>query len=77
MTAGERCDGYSSPSSSDVGVLPFESGKPLGEAFTLFARIDEKKFLEEMEAKRLAALAAAAPIPEPEHEAEIEKMRTL
>ena len=28
-----------------------ESGKPLGEAFTLFARIEEKKFLEEMEEK--------------------------
>ena len=54
---------------SEFGAL--ESGKPLGEAFTLFARIDEKKFLEEMEAKRLAAEAAAAPIPEPEHEAEI------
>ena len=48
-----------------------ESGKPLGEAYTLFARIDEKKFLEEMEAKRLAAEAAAAHAEEPEHEAEI------
>ncbi len=48
-----------------------ESGKPLGEAFTLFARIDEKKFLEEMEAKRAAAEAALKTIPEPEHEAEI------
>ena len=48
-----------------------ESGKPLGEASTLFARIDEKKFLEEMEAKMAAAAAAAAPIEEPEHEAEI------
>ena len=48
-----------------------EAGKPLGEAFTLFARIDEKKFLEEMEAKRAAEEAANAPIPEPEHEAEI------
>ena len=54
---------------SEFGAL--EAAKPLGEAFTLFARIDEKKFLEEMEAKRLAAIAAAAPIPEPEHEAEI------
>ncbi|MBE6644191.1 MAG: methionine--tRNA ligase [Ruminococcaceae bacterium] len=54
---------------SEFGAL--ESGKPLGEAFTLFARIDEKKFLEEMEAKRLAVEAATAPIPEPEHEAEI------
>jgi len=52
-----------------------ESGKPLGEAFTLFARIDEKKFLEEMERARKeaeAALAAQnAPAAEPEHEAEI------
>ena len=54
---------------SEFGAL--EAGKPLGEAFTLFARIDEKAFLAEMEAKRLAAEAAAAPIPEPEHEAEI------
>ena len=54
---------------AEFGAL--EAGKPLGEAFTLFARIDEKKFLEDMEAKRLAIEAAAAPIPEPEHEAEI------
>ena len=54
---------------SEFGGL--EAGKPLGEAFTLFKRIDEKKFLEEMEAKRLAAEAAAAPVEEPEHEAEI------
>jgi len=54
---------------SEFGAL--EAGKPLGEAYTLFARIDEKKFLEEMEAKRLQAEAAAAAIPEPEHEAEI------
>jgi methionyl-tRNA synthetase len=54
---------------SEFGAL--ESEKPLGEAFTLFARIDEKKFLEEMEAKRLAAEAAAAPVEEPPHEAEI------
>ena len=54
---------------SEFGAL--EAGKPLGEAFVLFARIDEKKFLEEMEAKRIAAEALAAPIPEPEHEAEI------
>ena len=54
---------------STFGAL--ESGKPLGEAFTLFARIDEKKFLEDMEEKiRLAAEAAKA-IEEPEHEAEI------
>ena len=48
-----------------------EAGKPLGEASTLFARIDEAKFLSDMEAKRAAAEAAAAPIPEPEHEAEV------
>ena len=48
-----------------------ESGKPLGEAFTLFARIDEKKFLEEMEEKIRLAAEAAKPIEEPEHEAEI------
>ena len=48
-----------------------ESGKPLGEAFTLFARIDEKKFLEEMEAKIQAAIEANKPVEEPKHEAEI------
>ena len=48
-----------------------ESGKPLGEAFTLFARVDEKKFLEEMEAKIAAAIEANKPVEEPEHEAEI------
>ena len=58
---------------SDFGGL--EAGKPLGEAFTLFKRIDEKKFLEEMEEKKLAALKAQeeamAATVEPEHEAEI------
>ena len=54
---------------SSFGAL--EAGKPLGEAFTLFARIDEKKFLEEMEAKIKAAAEAAKPIEEPEHEVEI------
>ncbi len=48
-----------------------EAGKPLGEASTLFARIDEAKFLLDMEAKRAAAEAAAMPVPEPEHEAEV------
>ena len=51
-----------------------ESGRALGEASTLFARIDEKKFLEDMEAKRLAAeaaLAAEAPMEEPAHESEV------
>ena len=53
----------------EFGALECE--KPLGEAFTLFARIDEKKFLEDMEAKRLAAEKENEVIPEPEHEAEI------
>ena len=49
-----------------------ESGKSLGEAFTLFARIDEKAFLEEMEKRRLAALPKEEKaIEEPEHEPEI------
>ncbi len=48
-----------------------KAGEPLGEASTLFLRIDEAKFLSDMEEKRLLAEAAAAPIPEPEHEAEV------
>ena len=47
------------------------SGAPLGEASVLFARIDEKKFLEEMEKKMAEAAAAVAPVEEPPHEAEI------
>ena len=47
------------------------SGAPLGEASVLFARIDEKKFLEEMEKKMAEAAALAAPTEEPPHEAEI------
>ena len=54
---------------SEFGAL--ESGKPLGEAYTLFQRIDEKKFLEEIEAKRKAQLKEEETVPEPEHEAEI------
>ena len=55
---------------SSFGAL--ESGKPLGEAFTLFARIDEAKFLSEIEEKRKAAEQnAPKQIEEPEHEAEI------
>ena len=54
---------------SEFGAL--ESGKPLGEAFTLFARIDENKFLAEMEEKIRLAAEAAKPVEEPEHEAEI------
>ncbi len=48
-----------------------ECEKPLGEAFTLFARIDEKKFLEDMEARRIAAEEALKATEEPPHEAEI------
>ena len=59
--------GYDSARS--FGAL--ESGKPLGEAFVLFARIDEKKFMEEIEAKRAAAEAEAEAVEEPEHEVEI------
>ena len=48
------------------------SGTALGEAFTLFARIDEKAFLEEMEKRRLASLPKEENIvEEPEHEQEI------
>ena len=53
----------------EFGAL--EAGRPLGEAYTLFQRIDEKKFLEEMEAKRQAATAAEETVEEPPHEAEI------
>ena len=48
-----------------------EAGKSLGEASVLFARIDEKKFLEEVQKEREAALAALAATEEPEHEPEI------
>ena len=48
-----------------------EADKPLGEASVLFARIDEKVFLEQMEKKIEEQKAAAASIPEPEHEPEI------
>jgi methionyl-tRNA synthetase len=48
------------------------AGAHLGEAFTLFARIDEAKFLAEQEAKRAAAEKAAAKAAEPiDHEEEI------
>ena len=66
----DKCD---FASVSEFGAL--EAGKPLGEAFTLFKRIDEKKFLDEMEEKRIAAekaqAEAMAATVEPEHEAEI------
>ena len=54
---------------SSFGAL--EAGKPLGEAFTLFARIDEAKFLEEIEKKQKEAERDAAAVKEPAHEEEI------
>ncbi|MBR2344112.1 MAG: methionine--tRNA ligase [Clostridia bacterium] len=62
---------------SEFGAL--ESGKPLGEAHTLFMRIDEKAFLEEIEKKRKAAEAEAQASAEPEHEPEatIDAFRAL
>ena len=54
---------------SAFGAL--ESEKPLGEAYVLFARVDEKKLFDELEAKRAAEEAANAPVPVPEREAEI------
>ena len=49
-----------------------ENGIALGEGGVLFARIDEKKFFEEIEEKRKAAEKSVAEvIPEPEHEKEI------
>ena len=48
-----------------------ETGVSLGEASVLFARVDEKKFLEMIAEKQKAAEKAAEVIPEPEHEAEI------
>ena len=64
--ATEKCD---FESIKNFGAL--EADKALGEAFVLFARVDEKKYLEEVEAKRAALLKAEEEIPEPEHEAEI------
>ena len=48
-----------------------EAGRELGEAFTLFMRIDEEKFKKELEGKRLAAEKAEEKIEEPQHEPEI------
>jgi methionyl-tRNA synthetase len=48
-----------------------ESNIPLGEGGVLFARVDEKKFFEEMEAKKQAAEAPVEETPVIEHEAEI------
>ena len=56
---------------SAFGAL--KSGAALGEAFTLFARVDEKKLFEAVEAKRAALEKAeeAAKFEEPEREPEI------
>ena len=55
---------------SSFGAL--EVGNALGEGGVLFARIDEKKFFEEIEAKRKETeKSAAEPVVEPEHEKEI------
>ncbi len=49
-----------------------KAGKFLGDAFTLFARIDEKAFLEEMEKRRIASLPKENTIfEEPQHEEQI------
>ena len=51
------------------GVL--ESGKPVGEPAVLFARLDEEKILDDVEAKHAAAVAAAKPVEKPEAVQEI------
>lgn len=48
-----------------------ESGKPLGDASTLFARVDEAKLFAEIEAKRAAAEAESVKEEMPEREPEI------
>ncbi|MBR2651196.1 MAG: methionine--tRNA ligase subunit beta, partial [Clostridia bacterium] len=47
------------------------SGSPLGEAETLFARVDEKKLFEEIEAKKAAEAKEEESEPAPEREPEI------
>ena len=64
--ATDKCD---VESISSFGALL--AGKALGEGFVLFQRVDEKKYLEEVEAKRAALVKAAQEVKEPEHEAEI------
>ncbi|MBR6545508.1 MAG: methionine--tRNA ligase [Clostridia bacterium] len=54
---------------SEFGAL--KNGVALGEAFTLFARIDEAKCLAEIEAEFAEKNKPEEIIPEPEHEAEI------
>ena len=60
-------------STLEFGAL--KAGGTLGDAFTLFARIDEKKFLEDVEKARLEAMKKAEESEkneaEPEHEPEI------
>ena len=56
-------------STATFGAL--ESGKALGDAYVLFARLDEKVFMEKVEAQIAAQIAKNAPVEEPEHEAEI------
>ncbi len=48
-----------------------ESGKNVGEAAVLFARLDEEKILADVEAKRAAAAEAAKPVEKPEGVAQI------
>ncbi len=48
-----------------------ESGKSVGEAAVLFARLDEEKILADVEAKRAAMAAAAKPVEKPEGVAQI------
>ncbi len=48
-----------------------ETGKPLGEAYTLFKRIDEKQFLLDMQERMKKAEEEAKAVEEPEHESEI------
>lgn len=48
-----------------------ESGKSVGEAAVLFARLDEEKILADVEAKRAAAAEAAKPVEKPEGVAQI------
>lgn len=48
-----------------------QSGNSVGEAAVLFARLDEEKILADVEAKRVAAAAAAQPAEKPESVAQI------
>ena len=73
-TAGKILAQLSSDLSSYETISAFGAlrcGVPLGEAFTLFARIDEEKCLAEIEAELAKRNKSEEVIPEPEHEAEI------